>query len=316
MIAAGQARGERGIILIAVLLSVAIMAVIVVAAAALTRAGIGSEQLDQRRMATHFALRSGLEAAKAAILASEPEDRLFFNGEPVTLDVGQGILITASIRDAGSFLDLNRSDPAIIEAAARIAGLEGAEVNGLGGRIAGLREDAKPEDDKAPATAAAKAPAQPPQPGAPPAPDPAKPAAAPPPEPVVFLSAEQIGELVNTASKPGKAFAANLTVFNPTGKINPLTAPDDVLNAIPNLTRPDRAVIAGIRQARSGASDARLQQILQRTKDHLSLAEPRVFIIELRLEQGPRLLAGSESRAVVMLSDGALPFRTLAAGGE
>ena len=61
-----RSRAERGVILIAVLLAVAIMSVMVVAAAALTRSGVGNEQLEQRRLASHLALRSGQEAAKAS----------------------------------------------------------------------------------------------------------------------------------------------------------------------------------------------------------------------------------------------------------
>ncbi len=302
--------GQRGIILIAVLLTVAIMAVMVVAATALTRSGVGSERLDQRRMATHFALRSGLEAAKGAILAAEPEDRLLFDGAPATLDVGQGILVSASIRDAAGFVDLNRSDPEVIAALAGLMRLDGAQVKGLAARIAKLRKDAQPEQAKT------QAPAQAAQPGSSPAPNPAKPSSEPPPPPVIFLSAEQIGELVDVASAPGQAFVSTLTVFNPTGRINPLAAPDEVLRAIPGLTRPDLAVIAEARQSRRGKEDAQLQQVLQRTKDHLSLADPKVFVIELSIEDGPNLLAGSRSRAVVLLADGPLPFRTLAARGE
>ena len=306
--------GERGVILIAVLLSVAIMAVMVVAATALTRAGIGSERLDQRRMATHFALRSGLEAAKGIILAAEPEDRLFFDGEPVTLDVGQGILISASIRDAASFVDLNRSDPELIEALAQVMKLDGPGVKDLASRIAKLREDAKPEKDK-PAVPG-PAPAQAAEPGSPPPTKPGQPGAAPPPAPVIFLAVEQIGELLNVDSAQGQAFTAGLTIFNPTGKINPMAAGDDVLQAVPGLTKPDLAVIAAARLSRSAKDDARLQQVLQRTKDHLSIADPKAFVIELRLEDGPNLLPGSRSRAVVLLADGPLPFLTLAAGGE
>jgi len=314
-----QTRGERGVILIAVLFTVAIMAVLVVAATALTRAGIGSERLDQRRMATHFALRSGLEIAKGMILASEPEDRLFFDGGSVTLEVGQDVLISARIRDAASFIDLNRSDPELIEALAKLMKLDGQQVNGLAKRIAKLRDDAKPEAEKASDPAAQPVPpvrGQAGEPGSPPSPNPDQAAQKPPPAPVIFVAVEQIGELLNVDSLEGQAFAADLTIFNPTGKINPLAAGDDVLQAVPGLTKPDRAVIAEARQSRNAKDNARLQQILQRTKDHLSIIEPKAFVIELRLEEGPNLLAGSQSRAVVLLGDGPLPFRTLAAGGE
>src|SRR6476620_1707220 len=93
-------RGQRGIILIAVLLAVAIMSLMVVAAASLTRAGIGNEDLEQRRLASHLALRSGLEAAKALILATPEDQRLFLSGAEMPVDLGNGLSATVTLRDA------------------------------------------------------------------------------------------------------------------------------------------------------------------------------------------------------------------------
>lgn len=300
--------GQRGVILIAVLLAVAIMAVMVVAATALTRAGIGSEQLEQRRLASHLALRSGIEAAKALILATPDEQRLSLAGEETTVDLGNGVSATVSLRDAGGYADLNRSDPKLIEAVARFSGL-GPAADGLADRIAKLRKDATPEQPGQPSQAQ-----QPAVQGGTNAP-----AANPgekqkqPPVPIIFLSVEQLPALLDIPADDAAALGAGLTVYNPTGQINPLAAPDQVLQSIPGLTSRDISDIAMTRNTGTGASDARLQQIIQRLPGLLSVKAPRVFMVDVTLAGGPGILPGSAARAVLRLTpDGASPFGTLA----
>ena len=96
---------ERGIILIAVLLAVAIMAVMVVATAALTRSGISSEELEQRRLASHLALRSGVEAGKALILATPEDRRVYLDGDETAVDLGGGVSATVRLRDAADAVE-------------------------------------------------------------------------------------------------------------------------------------------------------------------------------------------------------------------
>lgn len=305
---------ERGVILIAVLLAVAIMAVMVVAGAALTRAGIGNEQLEQRRLASHLALRSGVEAAKALILATPEDQRLSLRGEEMPVDLGNGVMATVTLRDAAGLADLNRSDPKIIESVARFAGLGKAEADGLADRIAKLRKEAAPD-----------------KPGAPPPKVPANPGAAPggatsgqspavgadktkqPPPPIIFLSVDQMPDILGISAEDAKALGAGLTVFNPTGAINPLAAPEQVLQAIPGLSEQDIAEIAMAKKTGTSTTDGRLQQIMQRLPGVLTTGEPTVFIVDVTIDRGPGVLPGSTAHAVVrMLPEGRAPFGTLA----
>lgn len=291
---------ERGIILIAVLLAVAIMSVMVVAAAALTRSGIGSEELEQRRFASHFAVRSAIEAAKAMILATPVDERVFFDGTPIDIPTGTGGRATISIRDAAGFVDINQSDPALIEAMARDSGLSLGEVNGLAAKITKLRKDATP------ATAAATAPAAQVVAAAPPAGQEAAdqmPAGAGP-QPLVFLSVDQLQSLADLTTPEGREFASRLTVFSPSGRINPLAAPAELLQAIPGISPGDLAAFAAAKKSRTWKGAA---------KAFLALGDPSVFVIDVKLGAGAGLLAGSSARAVVRTgSDKPLPFRTLA----
>jgi type II secretory pathway component PulK len=312
--AAPRHRGERGIILIAVLLAVAIMAVMVVAAAALTRAGIGNEQLEQRRLASHLALRSGLESAKALILATPEDKRIALAGGDASVDLGNGVTATVRLQDAGGYVDLNRSDPKLIEAVARFSGL-GKAAEGLAEKIAKMRKDAEPRQT------ANGTPPSPPQPGKPPAAPGGKPAspgaggapAKQPPVPILFLAVDQLPAMLGISPEDAQALGAGLTVYNPTGQINPLAAPDQVLQSIPGLTGNDISEIATARKMGTGTADPRLQQLIQRLPGVLSLAPPRVFMVDVKLDGGAGILPGSAVRAVVRLTpEGQMPFGTLA----
>lgn len=302
---------ERGIILIAVLLAVAIMSVMVVATAALTRAGIGNEELEMRRLSSHFALRSGIEAAKALILATPEDQRMLLDGEETPVDLGNGLSATVKLRDAAGFADLNRSDPKLIEAVARFSGLGREAADGLADRIAELRKEATPEPVGGPP---AKVPTQPAPKAAAGVLPPAKADTSKlPPPPIIFLSVEQLPAVLDIPPDETAALGAGLTVFNPTGEINPFAAPEQVLEAIPGLTAKDISDIAMAKRTGTGMGDARLQQIMQRLPGILTVRPPSVFMVEVKIDSGPGVLPGSSARAVVrLLPNGKLPFGILA----
>ncbi len=307
---------ERGIILIVVLLAVAIMSVMVVAVSALTRAGIGNEDLEQRRLASHLAVRSGIEAAKAIILATPEKKRGLLAGDETSIDLGNGISATVTLRDAAGYVDLNRSDPKLIEAVARFSGL-GKQADGLADRITKLRAAVEPALAGAQAKPASGQPGQAGQKGAVPG---GSAAAAPAldkikqlPPPIIFIAVDQLPAVLGIPADDAASLGAGLTVYNPTGEINPLAAPDQVLQAIPGLTNKDMSVIAMARKSGTGAADARLQQIMQRLPGLLTTKPPRVFMVEVKLDEGPSILPGTAARAVVrLMPQGPLPFGTLA----
>lgn len=303
--------GERGIILIAVLLAVAIMSVMVVAASTLTRAGIGNERLEQRRLASHFALRSALEQAKLEILKATPDERLVFSGQERAVDLGKGITATVTLRDAAGYADLNRADPTLIEAVARYNGLGAVKSKNLADTVTTMRKAADP--DYAAHAAMQKAQqAQNAQPAQPAGQKPAGPAQAQL-QPIVFLALDQLPALLGLTEEEARQMADGFTVYNPTAAVNPLAAPDQVLAAVPGITQRDRADIAAARKSAAGSKDLRLKQVIDRANGLLAIASPSVFIIEVRIDGGDGVLQGSRARAVVRLEpNGALPFGTLA----
>jgi hypothetical protein len=298
-------RGDRGIVLVAVLFAVAIMSVMVVAASALTRAGIAGHGLEQRRLATHLALRSGLESAKAMIVTTPPELRYFLDGAPLAVDLGGGLEAEVTIRDAAGLPDLNRTELPFLEALLN-ATLEGADATELYARISEWRSEAAEQAKTERPPQAAK----PPEAAAPKQDDRVE----APPAPMIFLSVDQLKALAEPDS--ANRLAERFTVFNPTGLVNPLAAPDDVLLAIPGFTKGDLAAIAAARKTRAPRPDQSLQPILDRLKPFLALREPTVFMIGIRLKQGPEIIAQSAANAVVQFAEqGPLPFRTLSVSG-
>lgn len=298
-------RQDRGIVLVAVLFAVAIMSLMVVAASALTRSGIASEGLEQRRLASHLALRSGLESAKALIVATPAAQRAFFEGAPVVMDLGNGLQAEVTICDAAGLPDLNRTELALVDAllGAMLGAAEAAE---LSARIAEWRSDAA-----AKAKAAGTA-------------QPAKPVDSAtnsqeekreePPQPVIFHAVDQLKAM--TEPDLAARLSGRFTVFNPTGLVNPLAAPDDVLLAIPGFTRGDLAAIKSARKTRAAKADQGLEAMLERLKAFLALRDATVFVIGIRLNEGPGIITNSTASAVVQIAEqGSLPFRTLSVSG-
>ena len=294
-------RQDRGVVLVAVLFTVAIMSVMVVAASALTRSGIADHELEQRRLATRLALRSGLESAKALIVATPPAERAYFEGAPAAMDLGGGILAEVTIRDAAGLPDLNKSELPVIEAVLR-DGIDAAEAAGLSARIGEWRREAS-ERAKAQAPSAPASPAS----------DSAN-RQDEQPDPLIFLSVDQLAAMLAPAS--AERLSGRFTVFSPAGLVNPLAASEDVLLAIPGFTRGDLATVLAVRKGRPANPEGQLQPMLARLKPFIALQDPTVFVIGVRLQAGPGIIAQSMAGAVVQaVEQGPLPFRTLAVSG-
>jgi hypothetical protein len=318
-------RGERGIVLIAVLLAVAIMSVMVVAITSLTRSGISAERLEERLLESRLALRSGLEGAKALIVATPPNQRPLFDGAVIELDLGQGIRAEVSIRDAAGLADINRADMKLLSAVLG-ATLKPEVAEVLSAQVEDLRKKAegKPEDQPGanpPGTEKVPGGVQPPPPNGIIQTEDSSAAAGekPKPLPVVFLTLDQLLGLVPPEAiddAAARALATSLTVFNPTARVNPFAAPQALLGLIPGVTPQDIAAIDEARKNRAWKENGRIEQILERMRPLLAVEDPTVFMINVRLIDGPGVIAQSSAGAVVQLVEGGpLPFRTLSVSG-
>lgn len=293
-------RKDRGVVLVAVLFALAIMTVLVVAVTSLARSSIASQGLEARRLSSELALRSAIEAGKAAIVAMPAPQRIFLDASPVTLELGEGLSAEIRIRDAAGLADLNRSDLALLEAIL-LDSLADTEALRIMAEVASWRSAAEEK---------AKAETPPP-----PAARPEGETPAPPPAPVVFVALDQLLAMAAPAAAP--TLSGRLTLFNPSGLINPLAAPDAVLAAVPRITPADISAVAAVRRARAPGGGQSLGQMIERLKPFLTLKEPSVFVIEVRLLEGPGVIANSSMSAVVQLAEeGPMTFRTLWVSGQ
>jgi hypothetical protein len=98
--------------------------------------------------------------------------------------------------------------------------------------------------------------------------------------------------------------------------VNPLAAPEEVLLAIPGFTRGDLATVMAMRQGRAANPEGQLQPMLERLKSFIALRDPTVFVIGIRLREGPGIIAQSAAGAVVQSAEqGPQAFRTLSVSG-
>ena len=288
-------RRDRGIVLVAVLLAVTVMSVMVVAVSALVRSGISSQRVEAKVLATRYALLSGLEGAEALILSTPPEDRVFLDATAEIIDVGNGVRLSVSIRDAAGLADINRSDLTLIETLLADK-LEPMAAKNITGRIANWREQAEAGKDLGMGTTAANGTAQEVLGGS--------------KAPIIFQAVEQL--LAMTDSEEAQPLAAYLTVFNPTGQLNPLAAPEEILAAVPGMTGADLRLIKDVRKSRAWQADLGFKGLLERLKPFLAVGPPSVFIVEVEVQDGLGLIRQSRAGATIQLTvDRPQPFRTL-----
>jgi hypothetical protein len=137
--------------------------------------------------------------------------------------------------------------------------------------------------------------------------------------PILFHSTEQLLALLpvaDEASNVSASLGANVTVFNPTGMVNPFAASRAVLASLPGMMAREITAIDGARKNREWMSDGIIIQMVNRLKPFVAVENPSVFVIGVRLIDGPNVIPQSRAEAVVQeTKDGALPFRTLSVSG-
>lgn len=297
--------GSQGMILIVVLWAVSLMTLTVVAISALSQKSLSLAGAETDRARSELALEAGVAAAQALIMAKKPEDRVFFNGVPVVIDLGGGRLAELSIRDASGLLDLNRAEPVLVELFLKKSVEDPKAGAILLKAISELRPDPKDEAQKSGGNDAVSNP-QPlqsfqQQPGTtgqgtsqatgqvqstpsqrnetPPAP---------------FIAA--FGQLYGLPDVPDTVLDKLLPLItlysSQGGKVNPLAAPDAVLRAIPGFSDRELKAFETARQRKQWQTPE-INAILGSFEKFMAITEPRTFAVSVRLVQGPGIIAGS-----------------------
>lgn len=288
---------ERGMILVVVLWTVSMMTIIVVALSVYAQRSLSLASVETSRLRTETALKSGVEAAGAMILGIKPRQRIFADGTPERVDLGGGRIADISIRDATGLIDINRAQaPLLAGLFARVSGPDAAtqksgerivewrELNGGGEKKPGAAGEVAVEEGE-------------------------KKENEPPP---VFFSVAQLYGIEGLEPAALDKIMPYIALYSYGGRINPMAAPEAVLQSVPGMEAADIAALLEARSRRN-AEDPAVQGILAKYEEYLTVAESSVYLVTVKTLSGDGLIAGSRLQATIVLdASGQVPFRVLA----
>ncbi len=288
----GRPASERGMILVIVLWSVSMMAVIVVALSAYAQRNLVAASIEMDRLRSEMVLRSGVEVGGGLVLGTQARDRGFLDGATTTAGLGDGLSVEIGLRDATGLIDINRMDGVFLEAALERVSDSPQAAEEMAAAILERRKLLE-EDDK-PST---EQPAQD---------EPEKPV------PAVFTSVSELYGLQLPERGVMPLIIAEVGLYSKGGRINPMSAADAVLAAIPDITPADLSELQAAKR-RKDTSSPRVQAVFARYEKFITSAESRVFQVDVRILSGPGVIAGSRVKATIILdSSGSAPFQVLA----
>lgn len=289
---------RRGVVLIAVLWTIALLSALAMAAGAGFRGFAGVLAVDRDRVQAEALFTAGLEAG-ADLLAK-------FHGRPLTPVETRISLSTGAARvrlgDELGRIDINKAP---VEVFASLLSEIGAPDAGEVARAIVLWRDGQVK------TAAQREAAEPPQQGA--NPSAAKPQPGEKPSEKrdleqVFTNIDQLAHIPAVTPAYLGLVAPYVTVFG-AETVNAATAPPQILRALPEMTE---AEVAQLLEARSASpiEPARIEQILGPTARYAKLATRSVARLRITVALTDGYTAAAEAVIVILPKD-RQPYRVL-----
>lgn len=228
-----------GFILVSALAILAILAALVGGAAALARASIADANLLRERLTQDALAHAGLElAAYQAFALRRPIPDLI--EQRFRLDAG---VVTLTVTAESGRVDLNGADAELLAGLWRAAGQTSLSPEAFANRVVDWRDpDSKREKDGAERSEYDAA-------GAP------GPANAP------FQTVDDLQHVLGVGPDAARTLKPYLTVGNPDGKVSAMTAPLEVLRAIPKMNAAVASRILALQRGGSAAA-AKMQDAL------------------------------------------------------
>jgi type II secretory pathway component PulK len=291
--------GQRGMILIIVLWTIAALTAIVVSLSSYAQKNLSLAAVETIRLRSDMLLLSGLEAGKAMIFASRPEERFFLSQTTRRISLGQGDVVDIEIADAGGRIDLNRTPIAMV---AMLADQFKPDRYGAGDVLASVvqlrekrRKTEPAEQDKGTRDRASSdsisANKQPPM--------------------ALFVAEAQIRALASQNSTALQELIPLVTLYSIDGKVNPMAAADQVLRSVPEIKPEHLGLLIAARDSKRW-KEPDVQKVLALYPDFLTIRDNKVFVITVTTQVGPNVTAASTLRATVILDEQAeVPFQTL-----
>jgi general secretion pathway protein K len=264
---------RRGMVLVAVLWSIALLSALAMAASVTFRGFAGVMVVERDRLQADALLSAGLETA-AGIVDGLRDTPLAEVETSVTLGTGT---VRLRLNDEGGRIDIGRAPLELIASMLRSVGVPQAAANDVARRIVERRKSGRPANTATNATA--------------------------PP----FSDLVQLTSIAGMSPDWIAALAPLATVFG--GEtINPLTAPPGVIAALPGLDA-DR-IDAFLKARRGGANADALVRMIAPAQRYLGVRPQRVASVDLtaRLASG---YASAARAVIVVLSQDSQPYRVL-----
>jgi general secretion pathway protein K len=292
---------RRGIVLVTVLWLIALLSALAMAASVTFRGFAGVIALDQHRVQAEALLTAGVEAAVAAVnvLGDTPLDEL---DTTITLSTGS---VRAHMSDEGGRIDIGRAPVEVLAGLFRSVSASAQEADAIAQAVVGWRKPAAPDQTDAAHPAQAAGPsAQTAQAAG----SPDKGAQKADTE-VPFTDIRQLALIPGMPPQLVSAIAPFATVYG-SATVNPLTAPAQVLAALPGVeANRARSFVQMRRNLPSDSDAAKLATILGTPPQYLEIKMPTVAVVlTARLESG---FTQAARAVVVPVPTGSLPYRVL-----
>jgi general secretion pathway protein K len=276
---------RRGVVLMTVLWSIALLSALAMAAAVTFRGFAGVMTVERDRVQADALLSAGIETA-AGIIDSLGDAPLMDIETRVNLTTGSARL---RLNDEGGRIDIGKAPAAVLAALLQSVGAPEAAAKDVAQRIVERRyprKAARPD----PAPRSTNSAAKPPETGQP------------------FSDVRQLLLVPGMAPEWVAAIEPLATVFG--GEtINPLTAPRGVIAALPGVDKDQ--VEAFVRARRSTPADAdRISRMVGTAQQYLAAKPPRVASVELMAELVDGYAVAARSVIVVLPQD-SQPYRVL-----
>ena len=254
--------GRDGYILVAVLAVAVILTGLIAAGSLVMRSALGTARVGDADVASAGLLSSGVEIAayQLAVLKISPD---LVDGRRIRLSDG---VVTPHVTDEAAKVDLNAASPKLLAGVLSGIGMDEATAATVVQRIVALRgppngvfADGAP-GSKAPLPASSSNPGAAPITGLAPASG-AGSAAAPngdrsPPKRRGLQSVEDLRDIEGVRREDMRLLRQRLTVYNPDGRLNVMTAAPDVLMAMPGMTALKLTQLLATRDSGSQAATA------------------------------------------------------------
>lgn len=277
---------RRGMVLVTVLWSIALLSALAMAASVSFRVFAGVMAVDRDRVQMTSLLSAGLEVA-AGMVESAPTRPLVDVEGSASLASGS---VSARLNDEGGRIDIGRAPVEVIAALLAHVGAPPLQAEEMARQIVARR---RVDDGDGPDAARGR---------------PARPrdeiSDADPP----FSDVRQLAQVPGMAPQWIAALLP-LTTVHGSETVNPLTAPTAVIAALPGVTRPALETFLQMRRGLA-ADDRRLGQVLGPAERYLAIKPQRVARVDLtaRLANGT---TAAVRAVIVLLPQDDQPYRIL-----